>query len=81
MATLNSHGAEPQEIAIMDLWDMALSVDEIAARLGIEPTRVDFVTCKLGDGTHSDRWALRVPAASAKLANAIARAHPEMVAA
>lgn len=80
MATLNSHGLEPQEEAIMDLWDEALSVEDIATQLGAPISRVKFVTYQLGDGCQPDLWASHARIASAKLARAIAAAHPEMVA-
>lgn len=72
MASLNSHGLEPREEAIMDLYDLALSEAQIAARLGLSLATVRTVTTNLGEND-SDRWALRAPAASAQLAAAIAR--------
>lgn len=80
MATLNSHGMEAQEEAIMDLYDEGLPLEEIASRLAVPFARVQKVSWTYGVG-RDDLWALRVPSASARLAAAIARVHPEMVSA
>jgi DNA-directed RNA polymerase specialized sigma24 family protein len=72
MATLNSHGMEPQEEAIMDLWDEGLSVPEIARSLGLPDSRVQSVTNNYADNCRSDLWAYHARRASADLARAIA---------
>lgn len=74
MATLNSHGLEPQEEAIMDLWDEGLSLDQIAARLNVPVSRVAFVARTFADTCPSDRWAIHARMATAALATALARA-------
>lgn len=79
MATLNSHGLEPQEEAIMDAWDAGKSVDQIAAELDLNFGRVRTVIYNFSE-KRVDRWRLRVPSATEELLAAIARAHPERVA-
>lgn len=73
MATLNSHGMEPQEEAIMDLWDEALPESVIAARLAIPVSVVRSVTKTMGEG-RPDRWHLRARVATARLGMALAKA-------
>lgn len=73
MATLNSHGLEPQEEAIMDLWDEGLSVPDIAQRLGFSVARVETVTHNYADNG-ADLWAFQARRASVELAQAIAGA-------
>lgn len=72
MRDFDPHGLEPREERIMDAWDAGKSEAEIAAELRVSPTVVRAVTTNLGEG-HPDRWALRVPSASAQLAAAIER--------
>lgn len=74
MATLNSHGLEPQEEAIMNLWDEALSIDEIAARLGISSGRVVRTTRTFADDCRADRWAIHARMATAEMGRALAKA-------
>jgi hypothetical protein len=73
MATLNRHGLEPQEEAIMDLWDEGLSREDIAERLSITPALVRSVTSVLSEG-RSDRWHLHARAATERLGMALAKA-------
>lgn len=74
MATLNSHGMEPQEEAIMDLWDAGLSREEIAARVGLSQARVRSVTGNFAEDQPSNLWRFKVPAATARLGEAVAKA-------
>lgn len=76
----SEHGLGPQEQAIMDAWDEGKSEEAIAAELGLSPGWVHY-TVNLYSETGTDRWHLAVRPATERLAAAIARAHPEMVAA
>jgi hypothetical protein len=78
--TLQTHGLLPIEEAIMDAWDEGLSLDEIAARVDRTRAQVFKVVGNFSD-TRSDRWHLPVPAQTDALLAAIARAHPERMAA
>lgn len=70
---LEPHGLEPQEEAIMDLWDATLSVEQIAARLDLSPVRVTAVVDNYGEG-RPDRWQFRARAATQQLGLALAKA-------
>lgn len=76
----SEHGLGPQEQAIMDAWDKGMSEEAIAAELGLSVAWVIRAVKLYSEGA-PDRWHLAVPGATERLAAAIARAHPEMVAA
>lgn len=73
MATLPGHGMEPQEEAIMDLWDEGLSPAQIARDLDLSPARVRSVTKTFSDN-RSDLWAIHARRATGELARALAGA-------
>lgn len=79
MSSLNAHGLEPQEEAIMDAWDEGRSVEDIAREFGVSVRRVERIVANIAE-TPVDRWQLRIPTATDRLLAAIARAHPERVA-
>lgn len=80
MATLNSHGMEPQEEAIMALWDDGKSLRQIAGMLGVSESRAELIVTRYTPSP-ADRWEWSARAASDALLRAIARVHPEQVAA
>jgi DNA-binding NarL/FixJ family response regulator len=79
MATLytkprhDPHGLNPQEEAIMDLWDDGLSMDDIAARLAMPFSYVRATVSTMSEG-RSDRWHLHARAATERLGMALAKA-------
>lgn len=76
----SEHGLGPQEQAIMDAWDEGKSEQAIAAELGLSIGWVIRAIRLYSEGA-PDRWHLAVRPATERLVAAIARAHPEMVAA
>lgn len=71
MRPFDPHGLlEPSEEAIMDLWDAALSEEEIARQLCLSETRVRAVIMNMAEG-RADRWAIHARAATERLGIAL----------
>ena len=70
---IDPHGLNPNEEAIMDLWDAGCSVDEIAERLEMARSYVRTTVGMMGEDA-VDRWQYPARAATERLGMAVSKA-------
>jgi hypothetical protein len=73
----NPNGLTEREQLVLDLWDSGIPAEAIARRLGLQRTIVKGILSTFASGR--DNWEEAARRASAALADAVRRHHPEQL--